>query len=104
MKDVKKKHLLIGLINVKTKHSNNILHERVISKFVKNRDETDKAKKLAKSARISKMIDDYESQKRMTLNQTMDKLKFLHIKGNFHKNRAFHRFLREKIIQVHKYL
>lgn len=34
----------------------------------------------------------------------MDKLKFLHIKGNFHKNRAFHRFLREKITQVHKYL
>lgn len=38
MKDVKKKHLLIGLINLKTKHSNKILYERVISKFVKNRD------------------------------------------------------------------
>lgn len=104
MKDVKKKHLLIGLINLKTKHSNNVLYERVISKFVKNRDEAEKDKKRAKAAKISKMIDDYESQKRRTLNLTMDKLKFLHIKGNFHKNRAFHRFLREKITQVHKYL
>jgi hypothetical protein len=50
------------------------------------------------------MIDKYESQKRSLLNLTVDKLKFLQIKGNFHKNRSFHRFLAEKIKHIHKCL
>jgi hypothetical protein len=63
-----------------------------------------KEKKRVKTMQISKMIENYESHKRLLLNVTMDKLKFLQIKGNFHKNKAFHKFLQEKITQVHSML
>lgn len=35
---------------------------------------------------------------------TMDKFKFLQIKGNFKKNNAFHKFLSQKIGEVHQVL
>lgn len=63
-----------------------------------------KEKHRNRTIQLSKIIDNYESHKRLLINMTVDKLKFNHIKGNFHKNRSFHRFLTEKITQVHKML
>lgn len=39
MKDLSKKHYLINLCKIKTKHSNTRLVEQVVHKFQKNRDE-----------------------------------------------------------------
>jgi hypothetical protein len=97
MKDISKKYFLINLNNLKQKHSNKILYQNVITKFKKNREETMREKYRNRSMQLSKVIDNYEKHKRLLINATVDKLKFLHIKGNFYKNRAFHRFLTEKI-------
>jgi len=47
------------------------------------------------------MIQNFDEHKRSLLSTTVDKFKFLQIKGNFKKNKAFHRFLTEKIKEVH---
>lgn len=56
IKDLSKKYFLINLNNLKQKHSNRLLCERVINKFKKNRDEVMKEKYKIRAMQLSKII------------------------------------------------
>ena len=95
--DVSKKHLLRNLNSISNRVSKKKLFEQVILKFGEKKLAELKEKKRMKTEQILKIIDNYEAHKRTLLNETVDKLKFNHLSGNFKKSKAFHKFLMEKI-------
>lgn len=102
--DVSKKHLLRNLNSISNRVSKKKLFEQVILKFGEKKLAELKEKKRMKTEQILKIIDNYEAHKRTLLNETVDKLKFNHLNGNFKKSKAFHKFLMEKIGEIHKNL
>ena len=101
--DLNKKHVLKGLVRTHQAFRGRQLVE-AIGHYKMKKAEMDKEKKRAKGESLLRVMDAFEANRRSLLTTTMDKWKFNHVKGNFMKNRAFHRFLTEKIAEVHKVL
>ena len=104
LRDNSRKYLLNFLGNIQKMNENKKISDEVISKFKANRADKLKDKKQKKVESLLKALEHQDAYKRRMLNETVDKLKYNHYTGNFKKNQAFHKFLREKIGNVHNCL
>ena len=104
LRDNSRRHLLTSLGNIHKLHQGKKVSEQVISKFEANKDEALKIKKQIRTMAVLKTLDQQDMFRRTMLNETIDKLKYNHYRGNFLKNLIFHKFLREKIGNVNKCL
>ena len=103
LNDLNKKHVLKSLVRTHQVFRGRQLIE-AIEHYKMKKAQIEKEKKVKRRESLLKAMDTFEANRRSLLTVTIDKWKFNHVKGNFMKNRAFHRFLTEKIGEVHKYL
>ncbi len=88
--------------DVKIRNEKRTIVNQIIAKFKTTREDRLQEKKKLRVQSIIRILENEEAFKRTLLNETVDKLKYNHYRGNFLKNQIFHKFLREKISQVHQ--
>ena len=57
-----------------------------------------------KTQALLKIVENQRAFKTTITNETVDKLKYNHLRGNFMKSQAFHKYLQHKISYLHNIL